>query len=40
LTGGFGYTFGKLTLDFAYQFENFRKRTSAHLFGINLGYRF
>lgn len=56
LTGGFGYTFGKLTLDFAYHFENFNKRTSArpdlesffqgtfktraHLFGINLGYRF
>jgi long-chain fatty acid transport protein len=56
LTGGFGYRFGKLTLDFAYHFENFRKRTSerpdlpaflqgtfktrAHLFGINLGYRF
>jgi long-chain fatty acid transport protein len=56
LTGGFGYRFGKLTLDFAYHFENFHKRTSerpdlpaflqgtfktrAHLFGINLGYRF
>jgi long-chain fatty acid transport protein len=56
LTGGFGHTFGRLTLDFAYQFENFRTRTSArpdlqgfeqatfktraHLFGINLGYRF
>jgi long-chain fatty acid transport protein len=56
LTGGFGYTFGRVTLDFAYHFENFDKRTSerpdlpaflqgtfktrAHLFGINLGYRF
>ncbi len=56
LTAGFGYTFGRLTLDFAYHFENFQKRTSerpdlpaflqgtfktqAHLFGINLGYRF
>jgi long-chain fatty acid transport protein len=56
LTAGFGYTLGRLTLDVAYQFEHFRKRTSArpelpaflqgtfktqaHLFGINLGYRF
>jgi long-chain fatty acid transport protein len=56
LTAGFGYTFGKWTLDFAYHFENFQKRTSerpdlpafmqatfktrAHLFGIDLGYRF
>ena len=56
LTGGFGYTFGHFTIDFAYHFENFKKRTSerpdlpdflqgtfktrAHLFGINLGYKF
>jgi long-chain fatty acid transport protein len=53
LTCGFGYKFGRLTLDFAYQFENFHERTSerpdifqgtfktqAHLFGIDLGYKF
>ncbi len=53
LTCGFGYKLGKLTLDFAYQFENFHERTSerpdifqgtfktqAHLFGIDLGYKF
>ncbi|MCK7478624.1 MAG: outer membrane protein transport protein [Candidatus Moduliflexus flocculans] len=53
LTCGFGYKFGRLTLDVAYQFENFRERTSerpdifqgtfktqAHLFGIDLGYKF
>jgi len=53
LTCGFGYKLGRLTLDFAYQFENFRERTSerpdifqgtfktqAHLFGIDLGYKF
>jgi len=56
LTAGFGYKLGKVTLDFAYQFENFRRRTSArpdlpdflqgtfktqaHLFGVNLGYKF
>jgi long-chain fatty acid transport protein len=28
-TCGFGYTFGKLTLDVAYHFEDFHKRTSA-----------
>ena len=56
LTAGFGYKFGKVTLDFAYQFENFLRRESArpdlpdllqgsfkmqaHLFGVNLGYKF
>jgi long-chain fatty acid transport protein len=56
LTAGFGYRFGRLTLDVAYHFEDFRNRTSAraelpaflqgafktqaHLFGLNLGYRF
>lgn len=52
-TAGFGYTLGKVTLDFAYQYENFHERTSArpeifqgtfdtraHLFGVNLGYKF
>jgi long-chain fatty acid transport protein len=52
-TAGFGYKIGKVTLDFAYQYENFHERTSArpeifqgtfntqaHLFGINLGYKF
>jgi len=53
LTCGFGYKLGRLTLDFAYRFENFHERTSgrpdifqatfktqAHLFGIDLGYKF
>jgi len=60
-TAGFGYRIGKLVLDFAYQYEQFAKRTSdhhyifgpgtpnlaagtyktsSHLFGLNLGYRF
>jgi long-chain fatty acid transport protein len=28
VTAGFGYRFGKLTIDFAYHFEDFQKRTS------------